>query len=77
MYSKRKCLQMKYKMMGTKRLKAYKSINLICLSVIVSNKRLYGRTDRTQILCGTSHDPKEGLWMLKITKIVSKSFLFL
>ena len=24
--------------------------------------------DRAQILCGTSHDPGEGLWMLKITK---------
>ena len=28
-----------------------------------------GRTDRAKILCETSHDPKEGLWMLKITNI--------
>ena len=49
--------------------------NFSCL--FVSNKRLYGRTDQTQILCGTSHDPKEDLWRLKITKIVSKRFRFL
>ena len=34
-------------------------------------------TDRTQILHGTSRDPREGLWMIKISKIcVYKFFIF-
>ena len=35
---------------------------LVCLFVclIVSNKRQNGWTDWTQILCGTSHNPREG-----------------
>ena len=37
--------------------------------VVVSNKRQNGWTDRAQILCGTSHDHREGLWMIKISKI--------
>ena len=43
-------------------------INLACLSVclsvclFVSNKRQNGWTDRAQIFCGTSCDPREGLW---------------
>jgi len=35
----------------------------------VSNKRQNGWTDRAQIFCGTSRDPKEGLWMIKISNI--------
>ena len=43
----------------------------VCLSVclFVSNKRQNGWTDRAQIFCGTSHDPREGLWMIKFLKI--------
>ena len=54
-------------------------INLACLSVclfeclfvclFVSNKRQIGWTDRAQIFCGTSHDHREGLWMIKISNI--------
>ena len=45
-------------------------IYILCLSVcfFVSNKRQNGWTDRTKILCVTSHDPSEVLWMLRITK---------
>ena len=52
-------------------------INLACLSVclfvclFVSNKRQNGWTDRAQIFCGTSRDPREGLWMIKIQIFVS------
>ena len=44
---------------------------LVCLGVrfFVSNKRQNGFTDRAQTLCGTSHDPREGLWMIKTLKI--------
>ena len=43
----------------------------VCLSVclFVSNKRQNGWTDRAQIFCGTSCDPREGLWMIKFSKI--------
>ena len=43
----------------------------VCLSVclFVSNKRQNGWTDRAQIFCGTSHDPREGFWMIKFSKI--------
>ena len=58
-------------------------INLACLSVclfvclFVSNKRQNGWTDRAQIFCGTSRDPREGLWMIEILKIcVLKVFNF-
>ena len=50
-------------------------INLACLSVclfvclFVSNKRQNGWTDRAQIFCGSSRDPREGLWMIKFSKI--------
>ena len=46
-------------------------INLACLSVclFVSNKRQNGWTDRAQIFCGTSRDPREGLWMIEILNI--------
>ena len=38
-------------------------INLACLRSVclfVSNKRLNGLTDRAQIFCGISRDPREG-----------------
>ena len=43
----------------------------VCLSVcpFVSNKRQNGWTDRPHIFCGTSHDPREGLWMIEFSKI--------
>ena len=46
-------------------------INLACLSVclFVSNKCQNGWTDRAQIFCGTSRDPREGLWMIEILNI--------
>ena len=43
-----------------------------CLGVclFVCNKRLNGYTDWAQIFfCGISHDPREGLCMIKISKI--------
>ena len=40
------------------------SIYFACL--FVSNKRQNGWSDRAQILCGTSRDPGNGLWMMKI-----------
>ena len=53
----------------------------LCFYVYLSiciNKRKHGWTDQTQIFCGTSHDPTEGLWMLKVTKkLCHKFFLFL
>ena len=43
----------------------------VCLFVclFVCNKRQNGWTDRAQICCGTSRDPREGLWMIKILNI--------
>ena len=43
----------------------------VCLSVwlFVSNKRQNGWTDRAQIFCGTSRDPREGLWKIIISNI--------
>ena len=43
----------------------------VCLSVclFVSNKRQNGWTDKAQIFCGTSRDPREGLWMIEILNI--------
>ena len=42
-----------------------KNTLLVCLSVylLVSNKR---QTDRARILYGTSHDPREVVWIVKI-----------
>ena len=39
----------------------------VCL--FVSNKRQNVWTDRAQIFCGTSRDPREGLGMIKISNI--------
>ena len=46
-------------------------IYFVCLSssLFVSNKLQNYWTDRAQILCMISHDPKESLWMIKISKI--------
>ena len=45
--------------------------------MFVSNIRQNGGTNQTLILCGTSHDPREGLWMLRITKSCLPQFLIL
>ena len=37
--------------------------------LLLSNTRQNGWTDRVQSLCGTSHDPRVGLWIIKISKI--------
>ena len=39
----------------------------VCL--FVSNKRQNGWTNRGQIFCGTSRNPREDLWMIKISNI--------
>jgi len=44
--------------------------------VFVSNKRQNGLTDRVLILCGTSHDPMEGLGCSKLQKICPTVFEF-
>ena len=57
---------------------------ILCLSVLswvfaclfVSNKHQNDWTNPAQILCATSHDPREGLWMIKIKKLVSNKILF-
>ena len=50
---------------------------LVFVCLFVSNKRQNGWTDRAQILCRTSRDPREGLWMIKIKKsCVLKFFIF-
>ena len=46
------------------------SIYITCLSVcLYPLKRQNGWTDRAQILRRTSHDPRVGLWRIKISKI--------
>ena len=55
--------------------KSKKSINKFGLSgclfvcLFVSNKRQNGWTARANIFCGISRDPREGLWMIKFSKI--------
>ena len=39
----------------------------VCL--FVSNKRQNGWIDRAQFFCGTSRDPREGLWRIEFSKI--------
>ena len=43
---------------------------ILCLSVcpFIFNKRENGWPNQTQILCGTSYEVREGLWMLRITE---------
>ena len=48
-------------------LSIYKFGLSVCL--FVSNKRQNGWTDRAQIFCGTSRDPREGLWLIEILNI--------
>jgi len=50
-----------------KSLSIYKFGLSVCL--FVSDKRQNGWTDRAKIFCGTSRDPREGLWMIKISNI--------
>ena len=45
----------------------------VCLFVSVKHQN--GLTDRAQIWCGTSNDPRKGLCMLKITKLCVQKFL--
>ena len=45
------------------------SSNSLYFHMFESNKRQNGWTDLAQILCGTLHGPREGLWMIKISKI--------
>ena len=45
------------------------SVCLFFVCLFASNKRQNGWTDRAQIFCGTSTDPREGLWMIKISNI--------
>ena len=47
----------------------------VCLFVF--NKRQNGWTDRAKILCGTLHDPGEGLWKIKISKIIQQNSIFI
>ena len=42
---------------------------MVFVCLFVSNKRQNGWTDRAQIFCRTSHDHREGLWMIKISNI--------
>ena len=60
-----------------KQLNLYIYIWTLLVCPFVSNKRQNGWTDWVQILFRISHDPREGLWMLSITKVVSRSFWFL
>ena len=60
------CLDFRYKKYSTGK---FIYIYTLFVCPFVSNKRLNGFTDRAQILCGTSRDRSEGLWMIKISKI--------
>ena len=40
----------------------------------LTNKHSNAYTDTAQIFSGASHDPREGLWMIKIKKICLKNF---
>ena len=48
---------------------------VVCLFVSNTRLRLNGWTYWAQILCGTSHDPREGLWVLRIKQNVSSKML--
>ena len=64
--------------MGAKRPESLVCIYFACLSVcpFVSNKRQNGWTDRVKICCGTSRDPKEGLWMIEFSRFASNKIRF-
>ena len=56
----------------------YIEIWLVCLFVCLfaSNKRQNGWTDQAQIFCGTSRDPREGLWMIKGIEYLAQTQIF-
>jgi len=62
-----------------------KTMYVICIFTLEWHSILYlckiladrKKNHQTQILCGTSHDPSEGLWSLNLPKFVSNSFFFL
>ena len=59
----------------------FRHIYFACLGVsveclFVSNKRQNVWTDRAQILCGTLHEPRKGLWMIKIKKLAPNKIRF-
>ena len=54
----------------------YICMYMLCLSVCLS-VRLYLMNRSGLNFCGTSHDPSEGLWMIKIAKVCVQSFLIL
>ena len=50
---------------------------LVFVCLFISDKGQNGWTDRAQILCVTSRDPRECIWMIKVLKIcVLKFFIF-
>ena len=58
-------------LLNTKKCK-HTSICILCLSVCLSvciQWRKNGWTDLAKFFCGTSRDPKEGLWIIEISKI--------
>ena len=64
----------------TKFISIYKFSLGACMSVcpFVSNKRQNGWTNRAQILWGTSRDSREGLWMIKISKLcLNQNLIFI
>ena len=70
MWTKRTCSQLKEEI-GAKRSKSlplYTLRVLVSVRPFVSIKRQNRWTDRTQISCGTLHDPSWGLWMLKLPR---------
>ena len=44
--------------------------------MFVTDKRKNGQTDQAQIFCDTSHDSREGLWMVRIEKCALQNFDF-
>ena len=48
----------------------------VCFLFVSKKKRQNGWTFRANIACGTSHDPREGLWMMKISKICLQQLWF-
>ena len=66
MYTKRKRSKLKYKI-GAKRPKNLVYINkiLVCLSICLYPINAKTAEPIAQILCRTSHDPRERLWMMK------------
>ena len=55
--------------MDAKRPKSLVYTYFACVCLFVYNKCQNGWTDRAQIFRRTSHDPRVGLWRIKISKI--------